>query len=111
MGLESGQRVSVRDLLYGLILLSGNDAAVTLAEAVSGTERRFVRLMNRTARRLGLKDTSYENPVGLDGPNHFSSARDLASLGQVLMKMPKFQWTLETLMSTRCSPTGCTFRC
>ncbi len=91
MGLESGQRVSVRDLLYGLILLSGNDAAVTLAEAVSGTERRFVRLMNRTARRLGLKDTSYENPVGLDGPNHFSSARDLASLGQVLMKMPKFR--------------------
>jgi D-alanyl-D-alanine carboxypeptidase (penicillin-binding protein 5/6) len=91
MGLTAGQRVSVRDLLYGLILLSGNDAAVTLAEAVSGTVPRFVRLMNRTAANLGLDGTSYENPVGLDAPSQFSTATDLASLGRVLMRMPRFR--------------------
>jgi serine-type D-Ala-D-Ala carboxypeptidase (penicillin-binding protein 5/6) len=91
MGLEAGQVVSVRDLLYGLILLSGNDAAVTLAEAVSGSEREFVELMNSTAGELGLNDTSYENSIGLDGKNHYTSARDLARLGQVLMEMPRFR--------------------
>lgn len=91
MGLEAGQVISVRDLLYGLMMLSGNDAAVALAEAVSGTEARFVTLMNRTARRLGLDDTSYENPVGLDGPRHYTSAADLATLGRVLMEMPRLR--------------------
>ncbi len=91
MGLEPGQRVSVRDLLYGLILLSGNDAAVTLATAVSGTVARFVGLMNRTARRLGLPNTSYENPIGLDGEDQYSSARDLVKLGRILMEMPRFR--------------------
>jgi len=91
MGLEPGQMVSARDLLYGLIMLSGNDAAVTLAEAVSGTERKFVALMNRTALELGLEDTSYENPIGLDGDRHYTSANDLARLGQVLMEMPRFR--------------------
>lgn len=91
MGLEPGQRVSVRDLLYGLILLSGNDAAVTLAMAVSGSVPRFVALMNRTARRLGLDDTSFENPIGLDGERQYSSARDLARLGRVLMSIPRFR--------------------
>ncbi len=91
MGLEAGQEVSVRDLLYGLILLSGNDAAVTLATAVSGTVPRFVRLMNRTAKRLGLSNTSYENPIGLDGRRQYSSAADLVELGRILMEMPRFR--------------------
>jgi len=91
MGLQAGQEVSVRDLMYGLILLSGNDAAVTLATAVSGTVPRFVRLMNRTARRLGLDDTSYENPIGLDGPDQYSSAADLVALGRMLMVNPRFR--------------------
>jgi len=91
MGLKARQKISVRDLLYGLIMLSGNDAAVTIAEAVSGSEKRFVRLMNRTAGQLGLEDTSYENSIGLDGRNHYSSAADLARLGQVLMEMPRFR--------------------
>lgn len=90
MGLEAGQRVSVRDLLLGLILLSGNDAAVALAEAVSGSVPDFVTLMNRTARRLGLEDTSYENPIGLDAPDHYSSAADLAELSRILMEIPQF---------------------
>lgn len=91
MGLESGQEISVRDLLYGLILLSGNDAAVALATAVSGSVPRFVRLMNRTARRLGLRNTSYENPIGLDGERQYSSAADLVRLGRILMEMPRFR--------------------
>lgn len=91
MGLQARQEVPVRDLLYGLILLSGNDAAVTLATAVSGTVPRFVRLMNRTARRLGLDDTSYANPIGLDGPDQYSSAADLVALGRVLMENPRFR--------------------
>lgn len=91
MGLEAGQMVSAKDLLYGLIMLSGNDAAVTLAEAVSGSEEAFVGLMNRTALRLGLDDTSYENPIGLDGKTNYTSADDLARLGQILMEMPRFR--------------------
>ena len=91
MGLEPGQKGSVRDLLYGLMMLSGNDAAVTLAKAVSGSQRNFVRLMNETAAELGLDDTSYENPVGLDGPRHYTSAADLAKLGRVLMSMPRLR--------------------
>lgn len=91
MGLEAGQRVSVRDLLYGLILLSGNDAAITLAEGVSGTEARFVRKMNTTALKLGLENTHYNNPIGLDGKSHYTSARDLAGLSRTLMEMPRFR--------------------
>ena len=90
MGLEEGQRVSVRDLLYGLILSSGNDAAVALAEAVSGNTRSFVREMNRTARRLGLKDTRFTNPIGLDDTGHFSTASDLARLARRLLRIDSF---------------------
>lgn len=91
MGLRPGERVSVRDLLYGLILLSGNDAAETLAVATSGTVPRFVAGMNRVARRMGLKDTHYENPVGLDAPRHYTSASDLAALARRLMQIPRFR--------------------
>ncbi len=91
MGLEAGQKVSVRDLLYGLVLLSGNDAAVTLAVADSGSVGSFVKKMNRTALRLGLKDTHYEDPVGLDGKAQYSSAQDLTRLGRALMQIPRFR--------------------
>lgn len=91
MGLEPGQKVSVRDLLHGLIMLSGNDAAVALAKAVSGTVPRFVVLMNRTAARLGLDQTGYRNPIGLDAPGHLSTAGDLAKISRVLMGMPRFR--------------------
>jgi len=91
MGLKPGQKVSVRDLLYGLMMLSGNDAAVTLAKAVSGSEKAFVRLMNRTARNLGLDDTNYQNPIGLDGPRHYTSADDLAALGRIVMGIPRLR--------------------
>jgi D-alanyl-D-alanine carboxypeptidase (penicillin-binding protein 5/6) len=90
MGLRVGQRISVRDLLYGLILRSGNDAAHTLAIAAAGSTKRFVAQMNRYAAALGLADTHYANPVGLDQRGNYSSARDLATLTQRLLRIPAF---------------------
>jgi D-alanyl-D-alanine carboxypeptidase (penicillin-binding protein 5/6) len=90
MGLRTGERVSVRDLLYGLILVSGNDAAHTLAVRAAGSEARFVRQMNRYAAALGLADTHYANPVGLDQPGNYSSAADLATLTRRLLREPVF---------------------
>ena len=80
LGLETGEAIEVRDLLYGLLMVSGNDAAVALADAAAGSEERFVARMNAAAARLGLDHTSYANPIGLDQPGNYSTARDLASL-------------------------------
>lgn len=96
MGLRAGERVSVRSLLYGLLLPSGNDAAVTLAEGDSGSVSAFVTRMNETARRLGLEDTHYANPVGLDQPGNYSSARDLAHLTSRLRRDPLFRRIVDT---------------
>lgn len=90
MGLRTGQRISVRDLLYGLILRSGNDAAHTLAIDAAGTEKRFVAQMNRHAAALGLSHTHYANPVGLDEKGNYSSAGDLMTLTQHLLAEPAF---------------------
>jgi len=90
LGLRVGQRISVRDLLYGLILRSGNDAAYDLALAAAGSERRFVAQMNRYAAALGLADTHYANPIGLDQRGNHSSARDLAALTERLLRIPAF---------------------
>jgi serine-type D-Ala-D-Ala carboxypeptidase (penicillin-binding protein 5/6) len=90
MGLRAGQRISVRDLLYGLILLSGNDAAHTLAVAAAGSEDRFVAQMNRYAAALGLSHTHYANPIGLDEKGNYSSAGDLMTLTRRLLQEPAF---------------------
>lgn len=90
MGLRVGQRISVRDLLYGLVLRSGNDAAHTLAIDVAGSEKRFVAQMNRYAAALGLSHTHYANPVGLDQKGNYSSAGDLMTLTQHLLREPAF---------------------
>jgi len=90
LGLRVGQTVSVRDLLYGLILRSGNDAAHDLAIAAAGSSARFVAQMNRHAAALGLADTHYANPIGLDQRGNFSSARDLATLTRRLLRIPAF---------------------
>ncbi len=87
---RAGQRISVRDLLYGLILRSGNDAAQALAVAAAGSVPRFVRQMNRSAAALGLADTHYANPIGLDQPGNYSSAFDLATLTRRLLRIPAF---------------------
>jgi D-alanyl-D-alanine carboxypeptidase (penicillin-binding protein 5/6) len=90
LGLRTGEPISVRDLLYGLILRSGNDAAYDLAFAAAGSERRFVAQMNRYAAALGLSDTHYANPIGLDQRGNHSSARDLATLTERLLRVPAF---------------------
>lgn len=90
LGLRDGERVSVRDLLYGLILRSGNDAAHALAVAAAGSRERFVRLMNRAAAALGLADTRFSNPIGLDEAGNHSSALDLTRLGRLLLRIPAF---------------------
>ncbi|HEX5594223.1 MAG TPA: D-alanyl-D-alanine carboxypeptidase family protein [Solirubrobacterales bacterium] len=90
MGLRAGQRISVRDLLYGLILLSGNDAAHTLAIAAAGSQERFVAQMNRYAAALGLSHTHYANPIGLDEKGNYSSAGDLMTLTRRLLAEPAF---------------------
>jgi D-alanyl-D-alanine carboxypeptidase (penicillin-binding protein 5/6) len=92
--LMPGQQMSVRDLLRGLLIESGNDAAMALAVGVSGSERAFVRAMNRRARQLDLNDTQYRNPIGLDEPGAYSSARDLVRLAIYLRTKPYFRRTV-----------------
>jgi serine-type D-Ala-D-Ala carboxypeptidase (penicillin-binding protein 5/6) len=94
IGLLPGERMTVRDLLKSLLAESGNDAAMALAEGVSGSERAFVRQMNRRARELELDDTRYRNPIGLDEPGAYSSARDLVSLATYLRTKPFFRRTV-----------------
>jgi serine-type D-Ala-D-Ala carboxypeptidase (penicillin-binding protein 5/6) len=88
--LRPGERISVRDLLYGLILQSGNDAAYDLALAAAGSEDLFVAQMNRYAAALGLADTHYANPIGLDEAGNYSSAYDLTALARRLLAIPAF---------------------
>jgi D-alanyl-D-alanine carboxypeptidase (penicillin-binding protein 5/6) len=90
IGLRPGERMRVSDLFEALMLESANDAAVTLAEGISGSSEEFVAEMNRRAAELGLADTSYANPIGLDDPANYSTARDLATLAFVLMQRPRF---------------------
>ncbi len=96
LGLEAGEQIQVRDLLYGLLMASGNDAAVTLAEASTGSQEAFVAKMNAGARRLGLDHTSYANPIGLDQPGNYSSARDLAELAVELRGDPALRRIFDT---------------
>jgi serine-type D-Ala-D-Ala carboxypeptidase (penicillin-binding protein 5/6) len=95
IGLLPGERLTVRDLLHGLLVFSGNDAAMALAYGVSGSERTFVKLMNRRARQLGLTETHYENPIGLDAPGNYSSAHDLVRLATVLRTNAFFRKTVD----------------
>jgi serine-type D-Ala-D-Ala carboxypeptidase (penicillin-binding protein 5/6) len=90
MGLRPGQRISVHDLLRGLIMLSAGDAAHTLAIESAGTVKKFVGQMNRYAAALGLTNTHYENPIGLNSPTNYSSAIDLATLTEELLRIPAF---------------------
>ena len=85
MFIEPRVPVKVNDLLYGLIVQSGNDAAVAIAEAVAGTEDAFVALMNREAERMGMKSTHFANPHGLPSASNYSTARDLSVLASHLI--------------------------
>lgn len=88
IGLQPGDRYTLLQLMEGMLLPSANDAAIAIAVDTAGSERRFVRLMNAQARRLGLVDTHFANPSGLDNPNQYASAIDLARLGKAAMANP-----------------------
>lgn len=96
MYLREGEVLTVQELLYGLMLHSGNDAAVALAIYCGGTVEGFVELMNDKARTLGLSNTHFANPNGLDHPEHYSSAHDLAALAAYAMENPIFSKTVST---------------
>ena len=94
--LEAGEKLTRGQLLYALMLNSANDASVALAENVAGSEEAFVKLMNRRAQQLGMKDTHFSNPHGLEESDHFTSAYDLALVGQEAMKYEVFRQVVAT---------------
>lgn len=91
MGCNPGEWYTLEDLLYGLMLPSGNDAALAIANYIAGSEEAFVSMMNDKARELGLQDTHFSNPHGLDEPDHYSSAYDMAMLARYGMMNPTFR--------------------
>lgn len=94
--LMEGQKITLENLLYAMMLPSANDAAVAIAEHVGGTEENFIGLMNRRVQDLGLTDTHYVTPNGLHNPDHFSSAYDMAFIAREALKIPKFREIIAT---------------
>ena len=91
LGLAAGDRMRVRDLLTATVVRSANDACHALAEWRAGSQARFVQLMNRRAKALGLGNTRFANACGLDAPRHYTSAADLAALTRVALGFPAFK--------------------
>ncbi len=100
IGLRRGERMSVRDLLRAALLPSANDAAATLAVGTMGSTPAFVREMNRRARQLGLRNTRFANPVGLDDADNYSTAHDLAKLAVQLRRNEFFRRTVDLEVAT-----------
>lgn len=96
MGLTPGRELTIRTLLYGLLLPSGNDAAEQLARSLAESRSAFVEAMNVRAAELGLRDTRFANPSGLDAPSHYSSAYDLAQLARAAMRDETFRVIVST---------------
>lgn len=100
MGLLAGDTVTVNDLLYGLLLASGNDAANVIAYVLGGTVNGFVGLMNQKAAKLGLNNTNFVTPSGLDANEHYTTAQDLANLARIAMQNDKFAKAVATKSAT-----------
>ena len=96
MYLRAGETLTLETLLYGLMLCSGNDAAIAVAQGVCGSTEKFVKLMNRKAKELGMTRTSFANPNGLDDPAHYSTARDMAVLAGAAMNNETFARIVST---------------
>ena len=90
MGLREGDVLTLRDLAVGMLTVSGNDAANSAAIAVAGSREAFVETMNQRAQALGMTDTHFDTPSGLDGDTHYSTALDMAKLGAAAMSNPEF---------------------
>lgn len=96
MGLKSGEKITVRNLLYGLLVFSGNDAAEVLAANYPGGRENFVGAMNSLAKNIGLENTNFKNPVGFDEYLHFSTAEDLVKAATYAIKNPVFSEIVST---------------
>lgn len=90
LGLKTGDKITLRDLMYGLLLCSGNDAAVCLAESIAGNVPEFCHLMNQKAKELNLTNSHFESPHGLDSDQHYTTAYELALLSDYALKNPTF---------------------
>ena len=91
LGLKTGDKITIRDLLYGLLLCSGNDAAIALAETAAGSVQNFSNMMNNKAKELGLNNSHFESPHGLDSDNHYTTAYELALLADYALKNSTFR--------------------
>ena len=91
MYLKAGEKLSLKNLLYGVMLVSGNDAATATAEAVGGSEEKFVELMNNKAKELGLENTHFDNPHGLSSDNHYTTAYELGEIMRYALSNPDFR--------------------
>ena len=91
LGLKTGDKITIRDLLYGLLLCSGNDAAISLAETAAGSVQEFSNMMNNKAKELGLNNSHFESPHGLDSDNHYTTAYELALLADYALKNSTFR--------------------
>jgi serine-type D-Ala-D-Ala carboxypeptidase (penicillin-binding protein 5/6) len=100
IGLRPGERISVRDLVTAALIHSANDAAAAVADHVAGSEQRFVSLMNARAKELGLRDTHFVRPDGLDAAGHYSSARDVTTLARFAMQKPFLRTTVRRAEAT-----------
>lgn len=96
LGLKANDKITIRDLLYGLLLCSGNDAAVALAETAGGDISSFSQMMNSKAKELGLKNTNFESPHGLDSDEHYTTAYELAILSDYALKNKTFSQIVGT---------------
>ncbi len=100
LGLKTNDKITIRDLLYGLLLCSGNDAAVCLAESIAGSVPEFCNIMNQKAQDLGLTNTHFESPHGLDSDQHYTTAYELALLADYAMQNPTFKNIVGTKTQT-----------
>ncbi len=100
MYLKAGEKLSLEALLYGVLLSSGNDAAAAVAEHIAGSETAFAQRMNEKAQELGMTNSSFANPHGLDHPDHYSTARDMAKLAAAAMEDPVFRRIASTRTAT-----------
>jgi D-alanyl-D-alanine carboxypeptidase len=100
IGLMPGEELTLEQLLYGMLVFSGNDAAVAVAEYIGGTQENFMKMVNDKVQQLGLHDTHFVNPHGLDADNHYSSAYDMTMLARYAMQNPTFAKIVATKETT-----------
>ncbi len=102
--LKVGEKIQLRNLIYGLMLRSGNDAATAIAEHVGGSVEGFAFMMNKKAKELGLDNSQYMNPSGLDEPGHYASSNDMAKLTAYALHNPEFRKIVSTRVKTAPNP-------